>query len=158
MLKKILHFICVVAVGIIWSLLLGAIMWQVLKIGFRIDVLSIKTYRGVIAFWNSGGVLRGKDLLIFVIMFLYFPICVLGWMRINRYKFMRLITVPVNWYLNRGLENYHAPDVNIKNLKLEEKKSLDQVVNERLEIEKKKQQNLTAGDLRKEIVKKLEKK
>jgi len=158
MLKKILHFICVVLVGIIWSLLLGAVVWQVLKIGFRIDVLSVKTYRGIIAFWNSGGVLRGKDLLIFVIMLLYFPICVLGWMRINRYKFMRLITVPVNWYLNRGLENYHAPDVNIKNLKLEEKKSLDQVVNERLEIEKKKQQSLTARDLRKEIVKKLENK
>ncbi len=158
MLKKILHFVCVFVVGIIWSFLLGALLLQILKIGFRMDFLSVKTYRGIVAFWNSGGVFKGKELLIFVIIFLYFPICVFGWHKINRYRFLRLITVPINWYLNRGLENYHAPDVNIKNLKLEEKKSLDQVVNERLEIEKKKQQSMMASDLRKEIVKKLEKK
>ncbi|MBR3502556.1 MAG: hypothetical protein IKO06_06585 [Alphaproteobacteria bacterium] len=158
MLKKILHFVCVFVVGIIWSFLLGALLLQILKIGFRMDFLSVKTYRGIAAFWNSGGVFKGKELLIFVIIFLYFPICVFGWHKINSYRFLRLITVPINWYLNRGLENYHAPDVNIKNLKLEEKKSLDQVVNERLEIEKKKQQSMMAGDLRKEIVKKLEKK
>ena len=158
MLKKILHFVCVFVVGIIWSFLLGALLLQILKIGFRMDFLSVKTYRGIVAFWNSGGVFKGKELLIFVIIFLYFPICVFGWHKINSYRFLRLITVPVNWYLNRGLENYHAPDVNIKNLKLEEKKSLDQVVNERLEIEKKKQQSMMAGDLRKEIIKKLEKK
>ncbi|MBQ8672211.1 MAG: hypothetical protein IJ525_06805 [Alphaproteobacteria bacterium] len=158
MLKKILHFVCVFVVGIIWSFLLGALLLQILKIGFRMDFLSVKTYRGIVAFWNSGGVFKGKELLIFVIIFLYFPICVFGWHKINSYRFLRLITVPINWYLNRGLENYHAPDVNIKNLKLEEKKSLDQVVNERLEIEKKKQQSMMAGDLRKEIIKKLEKK
>lgn len=158
MLKKILHFVCVFVVGIIWSFLLGALLLQILKIGFRMDFLSVKTYRGIVAFWNSGGVFKGKELLIFVIIFLYFPICVFGWHKINSYRFLRLITVPINWYLNRGLEDYHAPDVNIKNLKLEEKKSLDQVVNERLEIEKKKQQSMMAGDLRKEIIKKLEKK
>ena len=71
---------------------------------------------------------------------------------------MRLITVPLNKIVNSGLDNYKAPDVNIKNLKIEEKKTLEQVVQERLEAEKKKNQsqNTANSDFRKKIIEQIE--
>ena len=71
---------------------------------------------------------------------------------------MRLITVPLNKIVNSGLEGYKAPDVNIKNLKIEEKKTLEQVVQERLEVEKKKSQLQSAAnsDFRKKIIEQIE--
>ncbi len=71
---------------------------------------------------------------------------------------MRLITVPLNKIANSGLNDYKAPDINIKNLKIEEKKTLEQVVQERLDAEKKKNQSTSAGssDFRKKIIEQIE--
>ena len=71
---------------------------------------------------------------------------------------MRLITVPLNKIFNSGFENYRAPDINIKNLKVEEKKTLEQIIDERLEKEKKKNQSQQAdsADFRKKIIEQIE--
>ena len=158
MIKKIFHLLCCILVGLLWSCILGAVFWQILRVFFHIDMLSIKTYSVMSDYWNNGGIFRGKDLLIFFIIFLYFPLCLYGWNKIRKYKFSNLIIVPLNWFFNRGLDNYHTPEVNIKNLKIEEKKSLEQVVGERLETEKKKLKRASTGDLRKEIIKRIEEK
>ncbi len=158
MIKKIFHFLCFIAAGAGWTALLGFIY----KIGFayfyHIDILSPQTYKIFSVYWNSGGVLRQKDLLMMLLMFLYFPLCFFGWYKFYYFKFTTLVTKPLNWLANLGSSKYQVKDVNIKNLKIEEKKSIDQIVQERLEKEKKKnEQNSSgnAGDFRQKIIKKI---
>jgi hypothetical protein len=57
-----------------------------------------------------------------------------------------------------GIDKYMASarSVNIKNLKIEEKKTLEQIVQERLEVENKKVKTPDSADFRQKIVEKLE--
>jgi len=158
MIKKFFHFICFIAAGLGWSALLGLIY----KIGFayfyHIDILSPKTYKVFSLYWNSGGVLKQKDLLMFFILFLYIPLCCFGWYKFYYFKFATLVTKPLNWLANLGSGKYQVKDVNIKNLKVEEKKSIEQIVQERLDQEKKKNEQSSAGeagDFRKKIIEKI---
>ena len=158
MIKKIFHYICVAVSGILWSILLGFIFQQLFFLVYNINLLNPRTYRIFSAFWNNGGVLHGKDILMLCSLLLYLPICIYGWVKLSHYKFMRLITVPLNKIANAGLDNYKAPDVNIKNLKIEEKKTLEQLVQERLDKENKKNhtQNQGSSDFRKKIIEQIE--
>ena len=63
--------------------------------------------------------------------------------------------VPLNWLANLGI-NQNISNVNIKNLKIEEKKTIDQIVKERIELENKKIEHKDSAEFRKKIVKKLE--
>lgn len=158
MIKKILHYICVAVSGILWSILLGFIFQQLFFLVYNVNLLNPKTYRILSNFWNSGGVLHGTDIVMWGSLLLYLPVCYYGWRKLWNYKYMRLITVPLNKIANAGLDNYKAPDVNIKNLKVEEKKTLEQVVNERIEKENKKSQEQNSGstDFRKKIIEQIE--
>lgn len=158
MIKKILHFICFVIACIGLAVLLGLIYKIAFTQFYHIDVLSPKTYHTFSVYWNNGGVLQQKDLWMFVLLFLYFPICFFGWYKFYHFKFMTLLTKPLNWIVNIGSKNYQVKDVNIKNLKVEEKKSIEQIVQERLEKENKKNEQKSlaeAGDFRKKIIEKI---
>lgn len=158
MVKKIFHYICVVIAGGLWSLLLGLMFQQLFYGVYNINLLNPRTYHIFSAFWNNGGVLHGKDILMLGSLLLYLPLCIYGWKKISHYQFMRLITVPLNKIANAGLDNYQAPDINIKNLKIEEKKTLEQLVKERLDKENKKnqKQNQESSDFRKKIIEQIE--
>ncbi len=158
MIKKIFHYVCVLIFGILWSVILGAVFQQLFFWVYHINLLNPQTYQIFAAFWNSGGVLSGKDVMMLCSLLLYLPICFYGWYKLYHYKFIRLITVPLNKIANSGLNDYKAPDINIKNLKIEEKKTLEQVVQERLDAEKKKNQSTSAGssDFRKKIIEQIE--
>ena len=158
MIKKFFHYICVAIAGILWSMLLVFIFQQLFFLVYNINLLDLKTYRIFSAFWNGGGVLHGTDILMLCSLLLYLPVCFYGWYKLYHYKFMRLITVPLSKIANAGLNNYKAPDINIKNLKIEEKKDIEQLVKERLDKENKKNkaQNASNSDFRKKIIEQIE--
>lgn len=158
MIKKIFHYICATIFGTLWSVFLGFVFQQLFFFVYKINLLNPRTYEILSDFWYSGGILSGKDILMLFSLILYFPICFYGWYKLWHYKYMRLIIVPLNKIFNSGFDNYKAPDVNIKNLKVEEKKTLEQLVNERLEKEKKKKQGQTgeSQDFRKKIIEQIE--
>ena len=71
---------------------------------------------------------------------------------------MSLLTKPLNWLANLGSDKYKIKNVNIKNLKIEEKKTIEQVIQERLEEENKKNKQNSPGDagnFRKKIIEKI---
>ena len=159
MIKKIFHYICVVVFGILWSAVLGALFMLLFYYECKSGFVDFSKYQNFSEYWSvKGGALYGNDFLMIFSMLLYFPLCIYGWFKLAHYKFMRLITVPLNKIANSGLDNYRPPDVNIKNLKVEEKKTLEQIVQERLEKEKKKNptQNAGSSDFRKIIIDKIE--
>lgn len=157
MIKKFLHYICVAVACALWICLLALVYQFVILMIFKVDSLSLQTYHALSGYWNDGGVLKGKDILLLLMIFSYFPVCFYGCYRLYHYKYLKLLTVPLNKLANRGLDGYVAPDVNIKNLKIEEKKTLEQIVQERINLEKKKNpQNEGATDMRRKIIEKIE--
>ena len=119
MIKKLLHFICFLVAGLLWSILLLVVARELCMLINRIDIFSPLTYHRLSAYWNGGGVLHAKDILMIFGMSLYVPICLYGLYKLYHYQYMRLLTVPLNFLSNLGMGDYRAPDVNIKNLKIE---------------------------------------
>lgn len=158
MIKKSLHFICFAVGSILWSVLLGLLYQQLFVMILKINILAPRTYSMLIDFWNGGGVLKGKDLTLILAVLSYFPLCFYGVYRLYHYKFMKLIIGPLTWFSNLGLGKYQngAPIVNIKNLKIEEKKTIEQIVQERIEQEKKKNPQTGTTDFRKKIIERIE--
>ena len=157
MIKKFFHYICVAVFCALWSVVLALLYQFVVLLIFKVDMLSLQTYNAFSDYWNNGGVLKGKDILMLLTIFSYFPICFFGCYRLYYYKYIKLITVPLNKLANRGLDGYVAPDVNIKNLKIEEKKTLEQIVQERIDLEKKKNPQYSgAANMRQKIIEQIE--
>ena len=92
-----------------------------------------------------------------LLLIAYVPLCLLIFYRLNKYKFINLLIKPFEWWQNRTLRNYREVSVNIKNLKVEDKKTIEQVVQERLEKEKKKVKQPNKDELRKNIIEKIAK-
>lgn len=154
MIKKFFHYICVLVACVLWTALLAGLIQIVILVFYHTDPFVF--YNSLVNFWNRGYVLRGIDLAIVAAILLMVPLCFYGWYKLYHFKYMKLLTVPLNKFFNRGFEGYVAPDVNIKNLKVEEKKTLDQFIQERLDQEKKKTKSNNASDFRKEIIEKIQ--
>ena len=158
MIKNILHYICGLLAGALFSALLLLIYQQAFYYCYQIDILNLQTYASIRNYWNDGGVLKAGDLFMLIGIFSYFPLIFFMWRKLLKYQYMNLITKPINWLANLGTNKYSGgmPDVNIKNLKIEEKKTIEQLVQERIELENKKNPQANSAEFRKEIVEKIE--
>ncbi|MDO4161554.1 MAG: hypothetical protein Q4D80_00930 [Pseudomonadota bacterium] len=158
MIKKLLHYICVLAAGSVWSVALLLLYQFVFFYFYQIDIVSPLTYKTIGNFWNNGGILKSGDLLMIFGMFTYFPVVFIGWKFLAKYSYLKLISKPLSWLSNIGLGKYNGgmPEVNIKNLKVEEKKTIEQLVQERIEQENKKIPKTDTAKFRKEIIEKIE--
>lgn len=157
MIKKLFHIIFALIFSAAFSALVVVAFYYAYKHFYRINILSLNTYRNIAAYWNTGATLTGNDLLMLFGIFSLVPINLLGWWFIYCCKYTNLLTGPLAWLNNIGAKDYRAPDINIKNLKVEEKKSLEQLVNERLEQEKKKAHLVEVGRFRQDIINQIEK-
>ncbi len=155
MIKKFFHCICVIVASCLWIALLAVLVSSAIMLMYHTTPLIF--YQKLALFWNQGYVLHGHDLIFIMTIILLVPLCFYGLYRLYHFKYMKLLTVPLNKIFNSGFDNYVAPDVNIKNLKIEEKKTLDQFIKERLDLEKKKNQTSGSTDFRKEIIEKIQK-
>lgn len=158
MIKKFFHFLLVAVTGTVWSGLLVVIFRLFFRLIYHVNILSPDFYKMIANYWDNGGVIQQKDLILLIGIFMYFPLCFYGWYRINHFKFIKLLIIPLNKLAYMGIDKYMASarSVNIKNLKIEEKKTLEQIVQERLEVENKKVKTPDSADFRQKIVEKLE--
>lgn len=159
MIKKIFHLICFILATVLLSVLLAIIYQQLFWFIARIDIFAPATYKLFADFWNQGGTLKAKDVMFILSIISYFPLISLIIYKLYHFKYMKLIIIPLEYIANRGIEKHKAQmkDVNIKNLKIEEKKTIEQLVQERIEIENKKQENSEINNFRKNLNEKIEK-
>lgn len=155
MIKKILHTFCVLSFGSVFCVGLWLVYALIFYFVYGIDILSAQTYSRFSDFWNGGGVLNANDTVMVLLLFTYFPLCLFVFYRLSKYKFLNMIIKPYEWLQNRSLRNYREVSVNIKNLKVEDKKTIEQVVHERLEKERGKVKQPNKDELRKNIIEKI---
>ena len=155
MIKKLLHILCVLLFGSAICVLLWLFYALIFTLIYNINLLSVQTFAKISFFWNSGGVLSFYDVVMMLLLMTYIPACLIIFYKLSKYKFLNLITQPFEWWQNRSLRNYKEVSVNIKNLKIEDKKTIEQVVQERLEKERGKIKQPNKDDLRKNIIEKI---
>jgi hypothetical protein len=155
MIKKFFHILCVLFFGSLLCLLLWFLYALCFAVIYKVDLLSPLTFQRFSKFWNSGQTLSLRDTLMMMLLFTYFPFCLFVFYKLSKYKFINLLIKPFEWWQNRTLRNYKEVSVNIKNLKIEDKKTIEQVVQERLEKEKKKIKQPAKDDIRKNIIEKI---
>ncbi|MBQ9034576.1 MAG: hypothetical protein IJ099_01270 [Alphaproteobacteria bacterium] len=158
MIKKLFHIIFAIIFSAMFSALVLAAFYYAYRHFYRINILLPQTYRNIAAYWNTGATLSGNDLLMLFGIFSLVPLNLLGWWFIYRCKFANLVFKPLAWLSNLGAKDYKAPDINIKNLKIEEKKTIEQLVSERLEQEKKKRPTANINNFRQDIIEQIEQK
>lgn len=156
-LKKILHICCVLLFGCLVCLALGVLYVLIFSAIYKINLLSPVTYAKISKFWNDGGVLSADDVIMLAILWSYIPLCLLIFYLFSKFSFLKLLTVPFEWWQNRTLRNYKEVSINIKNLKVEDKKTIEDVVKERLERERGKTKKPNRDELRKNIIEKITK-
>lgn len=156
MIKKLFHIVFAIIFCAAFTVLVMTAFYFAYMHFYRINIIIPKTYHNIAKYWNSGATLTGNDLLMLFGIFCIIPINLLGWWAIYHMKYANLWFGPLAWLGSMGTKDYEAPDVNIKNLKVEEKKTIDQIVNERLELEKKKTPNLEVGHFRQDIIEQIE--
>ena len=160
LIKKFFHLLCVVITGATVSAALFLVLREIIKFAYGLDIFEEQTYQIFAKFWNDGGVLGAKELLVLTLFALCIILCIFFWCKIYRFKFIKLLTVPLNWLANRGIKDYKGmASVNIKNLKVEEKKTIEQIVQERIDLERKKENELPQNNnFRAKIIDEIEKK
>lgn len=157
MIKKTFHYLFFILFGILWSGVLGLIYQQIFRFIYHVDVLSPVFYYRIAEFWNNGGIISSKDFTMLLLLFSYVPVFGYGLYKLYHFKFMNLVLIPLNGIANLGMKKYQkgAPTINIKNLKVEEKKTLEQIVQERIEAETKKNPQQDTAAFRQKIIEKI---
>ena len=155
--KKLFHLFWALIFSLLFAAFLGLLYHKVFLHVYHIDILLPKTYHFISQYWNSGATLNGSDLIMLFALFSYIPICLIAFLLIYRCRFIRLVLVLLNWLGNLGFTDYKIPSVNIKNLKIEDKKTLEQFIQERLEKEKSKSPQTNTNTFREEIIEEIEK-
>lgn len=155
--KKFFHFVWAVVFSAVFAVLLLILYQKAFFHLYQIDILAPKTYRFMSQYWDSGATLSGEDLIMLFAMFSYIPLCLIAFFFIYRCRFVNLILIPLNKLSDMGFSNYKVPNVNIKNLKVEEKKTLEQFIQERVEKEKGKSPPRSTNAFRNDIITEIEK-
>ncbi len=162
MLKKIFKIFKFIIIGGIWtpvflcfSRLLMVKIWQ-------FDIFYKKQWEVMKGFWNGNGVIIGiSDYMLFVTLFflmLFWFFILLFLCRLNYFK---LLLKPIEYISNREIKRYEQTNnqIVLKNMSVAEKITIEDVIKERIQQEKKQDKKVKEADyLRQNISEKIIKK
>lgn len=139
MLKKLLRVLKAVIIGLIWTAAFFYICRVLLIYVWHFDIFSRNQWIVISGYWNNNGVIMSaSDYLFFLTLFALMIVWVLGWRVFYKMNYLKFLLAPVNFIINYQLNKYESDDtrVVIKNLKVAEKKSVEDIIQERMKQEK----------------------
>lgn len=157
MIKKLLRIIRFLFIAVIWTSIYGYLArWLLIKF-WQFDILYRKQWIVVEGFWNNNGVIYGvSDYLLLVSMLILLLIWIYGCYKLNKINYGKKILSTIEKISNRGLKQYeeNVQHIVIKNLKVGEKMTVEDVIQDRIKQEKT-EKGQEASDLRKKISEKI---
>ena len=114
--KKALKAIKFLLVSFCWTICLFGGLAFLLSVFWDFNVFNYKSWIIVARWWESGGNINSlQDFLFFFTMIMFVPLLIIGIKRGMKINFLRLITRPIIYFMNRGLDE--APkSITIKNI------------------------------------------
>lgn len=105
---------------------------------WRFDVLSPKQWTVIGRYWANDGVISGgKQYLFFLTIFMAVPLLFFLWRLLYKADGVKLVTFPIRYVLDRQISKYENEDshVVIKNLSSQEKLTVEDIINQRLQAD-----------------------
>lgn len=158
MFKKVLKFIKIALVGVVWSILWVALTRKVMLSIWNFDYVSLNHWKMVKSFWNANGTIRGvSDYLLFLSLFLIILLWFKGFKYFYKIDYMKILLKPLLYFSNREIKKYEkgGKHVIIKNLIVGEKTTLNDLIEEKIKEEEKQEAPKESETLRKNISKKI---
>lgn len=147
MLKKIAKTVRALLIVCVWTcVLLYVARWLMICI-WKFDIFYAKQWGVVKGFWNSNGVIVGaSDYTFFLSLLLIFVIWVVGCVKLCRLDYVKLAMAPLHYISNYDIKKYEREDTHvvIKNIKVGEKLSVEDLIQERIKQEQ--TQNVKESD------------
>lgn len=138
MLKKIIKTIRALFIGIIWTSALLYVARLLMIYIWKFDIFYVKQWSVVKRFWNNNGVIDdASDYAFFLSLLLILIIWIVGGVKLCRLNYAKLMIAPLNYIANRDLKKYEQEDTHvvIKNIKVGEKISVEDLIQERIKQE-----------------------
>ena len=138
MLKKIIKIIRALFIGVIWTSALLYTARMLMIYIWKFDIFYAKQWSVVKRFWNSNGVIEGaSDYTFFLSLLLILIVWIVGWIKLCRLNYAKLAIAPLNYIANRDLKKYEQINTHvvIKNIKVGEKLSVEDLIQERIKQE-----------------------
>lgn len=106
-LKKLLHLIKFVCIGIIWSYIFLYSTSLIFKKVWDFNYLSKSNWSIISDFWQKGGKIDSSmDYLFIFSLLLLLPLWIWGWKKLNKINIIVLLFKPIEWAQNRSANNY----------------------------------------------------
>lgn len=162
MLKKIFKIFKFIIIGGIWTLVFLCFSRLLMVKIWQFDIFYKKQWEVMKGFWNGNGVIIGiSDYMLFVTLFflmLFWFFILLFLCRLNYFK---LLLKPIEYISNREIKRYEQTNnqIVLKNMSVAEKITIEDVIKERIQQEKKQDKKVKEADyLRQNISEKIIKK
>ncbi len=157
MFKSIIKLLRNLIIGAVWTYLFALFSRWLLIYIWHFDILYKKQWIVVKGFWNNNGVIAGSsDYMLLLTMLILLIVWVIGWKKLCKVNYVKLALKPINYIADYGISKYEAEDkhVTIKNLKVGEKITVEDVIQARIK-EENSHQDKEADSLRKSISEKI---
>ncbi len=139
MLKKISKLTKCLFVGAMWTSAFLYIARLLMIYIWKFDIFYAKQWSVVKGFWNNNGVIEGAaDYTFFLSLLLIAVIWMVGWVKLYRLDYVKLLLAPLNYFANRNIKKYEEADTHvvIKNIKVGEKITVEDIIQDRIKQEK----------------------
>lgn len=109
MLKKLLKFSKFLLIGIIWTYLFVYISLMFTVAVWNFNYFSLTDWEIINSYWNQGGSIKtAKDYGLFLSLFLFIPLWLLGWKYLYHRNFIAILLLPITSYNNHMIKKYGA--------------------------------------------------
>jgi len=152
---KLIKFILICT---LWSAFWLALTRQIVLAVWNFDYASKSQWQFVGEFWRQNGTIRSfSDYMLFLTLFLIVLLWYKGLKRLYQTDYAKFFLVPFEYFSKKQIEKYEneSKHVVIKNLVVGEKKTLDEVIDEKIKEENAAQSLKEADNLRQTLAQKI---
>lgn len=158
MFKKLLKFLRFLLIGAVWSVGFGYVVRMLVVKLWKFDVFYKKQWEVIAQFWENNGVIVGaSDYMLFVVLLLSLGVWIWGWRRLVKVDYISIILWPLKYISDKQVEKYQnsGKRVVFKNMGIAEKKTIEDVIEERIKQESGEKSVKESEQLRKNISEKI---
>ena len=158
MIKKLGTFLRFLFIFVFWSVSWLLLMRRVMIHFWNFDFLSYTHWKMIASFWDANGTIRGtSDYMFFITLLAVIVVWYVFLKKLLRVQYGKLCLRPFEYIFKKQIQKMEggSKHIALKNLVVGEKKTLDDLIEEKIKAEDSKQSQKESQNLRDNIAKKI---
>jgi len=158
MFKKLLKCIKFLFIGAAWSAFWLSVTQKAVIAVWNFNFLSKVQWSMVASFWNANGTIKGvSDYMLFLTLLIVGVVWFFGFRYFLKVNYLKLLLKPFEYFFGKQIEKYNkeSKHVVIKNLVVGEKRTLNDLIDEKIKSENKQTKAKESETLRQNVLQKI---